>query len=250
MYTPQHAAAASANATPRASDAPVHGCVRQTTPAAAITGQIFEAPRPRNTATPSGPRNSSALAVPSGSRAIEAMKNSAVPDVTTPRTTVARNAEAEKSDGRGRTSTIRIRPAHASRSHVTPATPRSSIRLTATARPSCTHRIDTTAIEAPTRAGETAGRAAVNAVIRGVDRMRDAAVHAVGRGAPASARRSRVRISSYSRARRNRLHQRLCPDHHADDLPEGGLAANEGVPRVRRLSRRPAVGRIEDDRGG
>jgi hypothetical protein len=81
-----------------------------------------------------------------------------------PRTTVARKAAPEKSEARGRTRTIRIGAAQMSRSHVVPAGPRSSIRLTATASPTCTHSIETTAIEAPTREDDIVGRLAAIAV--------------------------------------------------------------------------------------
>ena len=45
---------------------------------------MLAVPSPRATATPSGPRNSSAAAVPSGSRASAAMKKNVTPAIAKP----------------------------------------------------------------------------------------------------------------------------------------------------------------------
>ncbi len=80
------------------------------------------------------------------------MKNNETAALTTPRTTHMPKVLRVNADGRGRTTTNRIRPAHASRSQAVPSEPMSSIRLTATAMPSCTDTIADTAISAPARA--------------------------------------------------------------------------------------------------
>ena len=67
---------------------PCHGCVSATTPTAASAGHTQRPrPRPLTTATPSGPRNSSALAVPIGIRANAAMNNMLIRAVTMPSST-------------------------------------------------------------------------------------------------------------------------------------------------------------------
>jgi DNA-binding transcriptional LysR family regulator len=151
MYAAQHAAAASANPTPTGSAAPRHGCVNNSTPAAATPAHTQVPRRPRATATPSGPRNSNALAVPNGSRATAPMNNMVTPAVTTPSATHVSNAGRVKARSRGRTRTSRITPAQASRTHAAPSGPTWSNNPTDTARPTCTHSIATTAIDAPAR---------------------------------------------------------------------------------------------------
>ena len=122
MYIAQQSAAPSAYATPTRSTVPAHGSVRSTTPTPARTGHRTR-PRPRSKATVSGPKNSNALAVPSGRRSTAAMNRSVMPAVTTPRTTQARNALRVNAEGRGLTMIRRMMPAQASRSHAAPSAP-------------------------------------------------------------------------------------------------------------------------------
>src|SRR4051794_9415040 len=154
MYAAQHAAAASENATPSASAPPCHGSVSSTTPTAASPGHALLAPSPRATATPRGPRNSSAAAVPRGSRASAAMKKNVTPAIATPSSNEARRPDRENCARRGRTSTSRSSPAQLSRRHAAPSGPMRSNRPTDAASPSWTQRIAATAIEAPVRADE------------------------------------------------------------------------------------------------
>ena len=151
MYAAQQAAAPSANATPTGSAVPAHGWVRKRTPPAASSAQRRPVPRLRTTATPSGPRNSSALAVPSGSRATAAMNSMVRPAVTTPSAMPARSASRLYAERRGRTITSMSAPAHTSRSQAAPSAPTWSIRPTEAARPSWTQSMETIAIEAPAR---------------------------------------------------------------------------------------------------
>ena len=129
-----------------------------TTPTAAGSGQSRARPRARATATPSGPRNSNALAVPSGSRATAAMNSSVSPAVTAPSARQAISPDRLNVVIRGRTSTSRIAAAHTSRSQAAPSAPIRSMSPTETASPSCTHTIDTTANAAPERLGEKVTR--------------------------------------------------------------------------------------------
>src|SRR5580658_4240122 len=69
---------------PTGSMPPCQGCVSSTTPAAAISVQRLRPLPGPYIDTVSGPRNSIALAVPSGMRAIAIMKSSSRPAVTTP----------------------------------------------------------------------------------------------------------------------------------------------------------------------
>src|SRR4051812_39501338 len=157
MYAAQHAAAASENATPSASAPPCHGSVSSTTPTAASPGHALLAPSPRATATPRGPRNSSAAAVPRGSRASAAMKKNVTPAIATPSNNEARMPERENCARRGRTSTSRSSPAQLSRRHAAPSGPMRTNRPTDAASPSCTQRIAAIAMEAPVRADEFEG---------------------------------------------------------------------------------------------
>ena len=81
--------------------------------------RAWSAPCPRATATPSGPRNSSALAVPSGSRATAAMNSRVTPPVTTPSTHAGGSAPAREvasaAAGRGPAGSRRPTPAAARR---------------------------------------------------------------------------------------------------------------------------------------
>ncbi len=120
-------------------------------PTAAMAGQSFVAPWPRATATPSGPRNSSALAVPSGSRSIAAMKHMVTPAVATPSTTAALKPRAENEERRGRRITRNSRPAQVRRRQAAPSGPTSSKSPTDAARPSWTQIIEASAIPAPVR---------------------------------------------------------------------------------------------------
>ena len=160
MYAAQHTAAPSANATPTRSVPACHGSVSSTTPTAASPAYSRPWPRPRHTATPSGPRNSSALAVPIGRRAIAAMNRIVSPAVTTPSSTQARNDDLVNWDGRGRPIASISNPAQASRIHAAPSAPMSSNSPTETAMPSCTQSIEPTAMEAPARAAVGAPGAA------------------------------------------------------------------------------------------
>src|SRR3954451_15379018 len=170
MYAAQHAAAASANAMPRASATPCQGSVSRSTPTAAVAGQSFTAPRPRAIATPSGPRNSSALAVPSGSRATAAMKQRVMAPVTTPSADDATSPRREKALGRGRTSTSSRTPAHARRSAAAPSAPTSSNRPIDAAIPIWTQTIAASAMPVPARARACAAVGMASLVIRPVNR--------------------------------------------------------------------------------
>ena len=137
---------------------PCHGWVRSSTPAAASPGHSnLRPPRPRATATPSGPRNSSALAVPSGSRATAAMKSMVTPAVTTPRATAASSVGRRNRQGRGRTTISRITAAQASLSQTAPSGPTWPNSGTDRARPSWTQVIEPTAIKVPIRPGTWPG---------------------------------------------------------------------------------------------
>src|ERR1700722_15631144 len=143
---------------PARSAPPCHGRVSSSTPAAASAGHSSRRPpRLRGTATVSGPRNSSALAVPSGSRATAAMNSIVTPAVTTPSVTAASRTRRGKRHGRGRTTAASSRPAHASRSHAAPSGPTWPNRWTDSARPSWTHAIEPTAISVPARARDRCG---------------------------------------------------------------------------------------------
>ena len=82
------------------------------------------------------------------------MNSSVKPAVTTPSGTPARSVARLNVEGPGRTTRSRTTPAQKSRSHAVPTAPTWSIRPTEAARPSWTQSMDTTAIEAPVRAGE------------------------------------------------------------------------------------------------
>ncbi len=153
MYPAQQTAAPSAYKTPTGSTTPCHGWVSNTTPVAASPGHSMRAPPlPCATATPSGPRNSNALAVPSGIRSTAAMNSMVIEAVTTPSITQAEKVVRVNAAARGRTMTSIRMPAQASLSHAAPSTPMRSIKVTAIARPICTHSIDAIAMKAPVRA--------------------------------------------------------------------------------------------------
>ena len=109
-------------------------------------------PLPCTTATPNGPKNSNALAVPNGMRSNAAMNSMVTDAVTTPSATHARKVDRVNAAGRGRTMTSMSSPAQASRSQAAPSTPMRSIRVTAIASPTCTDSIDPIAMKAPVRA--------------------------------------------------------------------------------------------------
>ena len=135
------------------STVPSHGWVSNTTPIAASPGHSTRAPPlPWATATPNGPRNSNALAVPNGIRSTAAMNSMVTEAVTTPSATHTMKVARVNAAARGRTITSIRRPAHASRSQAAPSTPMRSIKVTAIASPTCTHIIDPIAIRAPVRA--------------------------------------------------------------------------------------------------
>ena len=123
MYAAQQPAAPRAKATPSGSATPCQGSVSSRTPAAATKAHTRAVPRPRAMATPRGPRNSNALAVPSGSRSTAAMKSMVIPAVTTPRATQVVRLDRLKADRRGRTRTSSSTAAHVSLSQATPAAP-------------------------------------------------------------------------------------------------------------------------------
>ena len=153
MYAPQHPAAPRAKPTPTASTAPCQGSVSSSTPTAASAGKAsIRRLVLRMVATPRGPRNSSALAMPSGSRATEAMNSRVTPAVTTPSATQARRLARPSAASRGRTRTGSRTPAQHSRSHAAPSGPTSSNSPTEAARPICTHSIEVIAIAVPARA--------------------------------------------------------------------------------------------------
>ena len=152
MYAAQQQAAARAKAIPAASTPPCQGSVSSTTPIAARAGHHKVRPPPRTTATPSGPRNSNALAVPSGSRATASMNRIVTPAVTTPSATHAANDDRVNDEGRGRTMTRNKTPAHASRSQATTTGSAWSSTPTAAAAPSWTQSIEPSASSAPVRA--------------------------------------------------------------------------------------------------
>ncbi len=132
---------------------PVQGWVRQSTPTAATQRPGASPPAAAATATPSGPRNSSALAVPSGRRVTAAMNSRVTPAVTTPSAPPARSAS--------RRERRRPRPHQHEQQHPGPEQPQPRGALGADlvdqadrgGRPSWTQSMDTTAIEAPVRAG-------------------------------------------------------------------------------------------------
>lgn len=74
-------------------------------------------------ASTNGPRNSSAVAVPSANRSSEAMKNNVIAALTQPSTTHIPNVRHVNADGRGRTTTSSRMPASESRSHAVPSEP-------------------------------------------------------------------------------------------------------------------------------
>ena len=152
MYAAQQHAAPRAQSTPTTSTGPCHGSVSSTTPTAARPGQI-SARREwlRAAATPSGPRNSSALAVPSGSRTAAAMKSNVTPAVTMPSADAATRLLRVKLERRGRTISSMITPAHIRRSHPAPSAPMSCEMPIAAAMPTWTQLIEATAIAVPAR---------------------------------------------------------------------------------------------------
>jgi hypothetical protein len=116
---------------------------------AAGAAQRLRPPPGPYTDTASGPRNSNALAVPSGMRATASMNSSIRPAVTAPSALQATRSRRVKRRRRGRTRTTRSTPAQASRSPVTPSGPSWPNRWTDSASPSWTQDMDATAISAP-----------------------------------------------------------------------------------------------------
>jgi hypothetical protein len=107
--------------------------------------------------------------VPNGIRATDAMKSMVRPAVTTPSVTQASRVALRISRNRGRTSTNKMTPAHASRSQAAPSGPTLSNSPTEAARPICTHSIDATAMPVPTRAAERWGESSVVVVMAPVN---------------------------------------------------------------------------------
>jgi len=89
----------------------------------------------------------------------EAMNSREIPAVTAPSSRHVPKVAQVNCDGRGRTTTSRITPAHARRSHAVPSDPMSSIRPIATAMPSWTEIIAVTAMTTPLRADAVLTRA-------------------------------------------------------------------------------------------
>src|SRR5215471_4744144 len=149
MYAAQQSAAARAKPRPAGLMPPFQGLVSRTTPIAARAVQRLPPPPGPYIDTASGPRNSSALAVPSGMRATASMNSSIRPAVTPPSTPHPSKSRPVKSRGRGRTRTGSSTPAQASRSATTPRGPSWPNRGTVSASPSWTPDIDVTAMTAP-----------------------------------------------------------------------------------------------------
>jgi hypothetical protein len=130
---------------------PPQGRVSSTTPIAASTAQRLRLGPPPgpNKDRVNGPRNSSALAVPSGMRATASMKTSVSPAVTAPSTAQASRSARVKSRARGLTTASSSTPAQASRRLATPSGPSSPNRCTDSASPSWTQDMEPTAMRAP-----------------------------------------------------------------------------------------------------
>ena len=136
--------------------APCHGSVSNSTPAAATTAQTRADERPLTIATPNGPRNSSALAVPSGSRLTAAMNSNVIAAVTIPsrmqvtrpdRVKDARHGRSEPQDQPG---PGQPQPCRALRADLVE-------EPDGCGDPNCTQHIDAKAIDAPTRRPGPAG---------------------------------------------------------------------------------------------
>ena len=146
MYVAQHTADSAASPTPRASISPCHGSVSRTTPTRASAGHTRERRSwLRATATPSGPRNSIATAVPSGIRAT-ADRNAVVSrPVATPRASTTSRSRRPTPRSRGRVIPRKISAPMVSRSQAVPAGPTESNRCVEYAAPSWTEIIAATA---------------------------------------------------------------------------------------------------------
>ena len=154
MYAAQHAAAASANATPTGSAAPVQGWVSSSTPTAATSVHQRPAPWPRAHRDPERAeelqRARSTQRQP-GQRGHEQQGDR--PRSPHRAVTQARTADGgEVTAPRPGEKQAAARPAQARRSQAAPSAPSSSISPTDTARPIWTLSMETTAIEAPVRA--------------------------------------------------------------------------------------------------
>jgi len=143
MYPAQPMAAPAASRSPTRSLGDCdQGWVRAATPSNATTAQIRPSRRLRCAATPSGPRNSTATAVPSGSR-LTAPKNARVISavVAPSAAAAARSRRASLAIG-GRTRSSSSTAAQHSRSQVVPARPSKPNRCVDAAAPTCTDVID------------------------------------------------------------------------------------------------------------
>ena len=135
-----------ASAMPSGSTVPCHGCVNSSTPVSANAGHTSRARlRLRRTATPSGPRNSIATAVPSGMRSIAARKLVVISPVVTPSARAARRSAHRSPRTCGRLMSRKMTAPAVSRSQAVPPAPTVSKRLTDRAAPICTLSIAATA---------------------------------------------------------------------------------------------------------
>src|SRR4051812_37115153 len=139
-------AARAANPTPAGSMEPCQGSVSSSTPSSAMAGHV-RARRLwlRSVATVSGPRNSTATAVPSGMRSIAARKAVVTRPVATPRPSRAGTSAPRTVPSGGRASTRNTSAPRPSLSQAVPAAPTVEIRGIDSAEPSCTDSMAATA---------------------------------------------------------------------------------------------------------
>src|SRR5690606_16286526 len=234
-------------AMPTGSAPPLHGRVSSSTPSTAVPIHTVSLRRRiATTATTSGPRNSSAVAVPSGIRAVASEKKAIIPALTVPRITTAPRSRqparrtAVHSDGPD--STIRISAANVSRSQVAPSAPTSSNRCTVNALPVCRENM-------PTRTSRGAGtrgpctrtweRKEVNTRPLDLSRLflstdhgrTDRVLLRHGSDAPAAADGAGA-AGHHGRRRRGGGHGHLCGLQALRGLGEGGRGAAAGARRA------------------
>ena len=149
MYDAQEAAAARAATTPTTSSARSDPPIRAT-PAAAGSAQ---ARGPHDvavtTATASGPRNSSVMAVASGSRLIATYRLRFMVTNTTPKTSTVRASRPVHRTRQGRVSATSTTAAPRNRSDTVPTGPTIGNSVTASAAPNCTDVAAETASAVP-----------------------------------------------------------------------------------------------------
>ena len=154
----QPMAASPANPRPAGLMAPCHGCVSRTTPIAATAGEASARVLwLRTAATVSGPRNSTATAVPSGMRSIAARNTTVTRPVATPRPSSAGTSRERTARSGGRARARKMSAPMLSLSQAVPAGPTAGIRRTDRAEPSWT---DSIAARASPHGGTTAERRA------------------------------------------------------------------------------------------